>query len=132
MVASPDAEEVKLLRRHLAEADVKHPLLTFSDRETVQDYLTAVCVADTREPRFNPCLLFLDGCLLDERSECLLAWIGRQRVLEGMKVVVLSEDRAPVRPKSPVAGAVEYIAKFPAAATLALIVSSACGTPPLA
>lgn len=123
LLAVPNTDELLYLRDRLLQAGVTRALVTFNEADSLVDYLGAVCIADPAEPRLKPCLLFVDERLLAGEKGDLIEWIRRQRVLQHLRVVVLS-DREPARAPS---AAVHFVSRFPAAATLALMVASACG-----
>lgn len=125
VVATPDGEELSFLRRQLLAAGITHPLVTFEEAESLLDYLGAVCIAASAEPRLKPCLLFLDDRLVRAGNGDVIEWVRRQPALQDLRVVVLS-DREPARTDR-TAAAVQFVARFPAAATLAWMVASACG-----
>lgn len=125
VVAARDREELSFLRHQLQAAGIEHPLVTFEEAESLLDYLGAVCIAASAEPRLKPCLLFLDDHLVQAGNGDVIEWVRRQPALDHLRVVVLS-DREPARTDRATA-AVQFVARFPAAATLAWMVASACG-----
>lgn len=118
VLVNQDREELSYLHDRLLEAGVENPLLTFSECETLLDYLEAVCLAAL--PRLIPCLMFFDFRL--PRLQEMVAWVRDQQVLGKLKIVILDDE-----PEAIPAGADHRISRFPSTTTLAPIVVCACG-----
>lgn len=123
LLATHRRADLAFFRDRLLEAGVNQPVVTFDAAEALLDYLGAVCIADSTDPRFKPCLLFIDDTMAGRSAGDIIAWIRRQPALQRLRVVLLSDQEATRTERA----AAHVISRFPAAATLAWLAATACG-----
>jgi DNA-binding NarL/FixJ family response regulator len=75
----------------LDAANIKNPVVTFSDGEQLTSFLRATCVRGTRERSLEPGILFLDLDLPRGASFAVLEWLRDNRSVRQLRIVALSD-----------------------------------------
>ena len=124
--AEDDPNDLFLVRRFLAQAGVKNPIVTFADGEEAIAFLRGTCAAGPREKALRPCVLFLDIKMPKLDGFDVLRWIRKQPALKELPVVVLSGSDEPSDIKrAKELGAMRFLTKYPAAAVFAEVIAKA-------
>lgn len=110
-------EDLFLVKRMLARAGVKHPIVTIDGGEEAIVYLRACLVPGAEALR--PAAIFCDVKMPKHNGFEVLRWARKQTALRAIPFFILSggdleEDRA----RAHELGAAAYVVKFPAAEQL--------------
>jgi two-component system, response regulator len=117
-------DDLRLLKRYLAKAGVKNPIVTHSDAPAAIAFLAAA--AHGAEPM--PCLVLTDLKMPGIDGFDFIKWIRRQKPLKGLKVAMISGSGVPRdASQAKAAGADAFFAKFPTPAELAQLAHEASG-----
>jgi CheY-like chemotaxis protein len=107
-------DDVFLMKRALKGARVSNPLYVVEDGQQAEDYLSGAGQYADREAYPLPAIVFLDLKLPYISGHDVLAWIRRQKDLEGMVVIVLtSSNEASDLSRCYALGANSYLVKPP-------------------
>jgi CheY-like chemotaxis protein len=90
-----DDNDVLLMRRAWAKADVQNPLQVVTDGQEALDYLSGNGQYATRGDHPMPCLVLLDLKMPKVTGLEVLRWIRSQPALVGLRVIVLSSSNYP-------------------------------------
>jgi CheY-like chemotaxis protein len=129
MVVDDDDDDVALLTRHLRTAGVKNPVLHFRNGGDAFMFLKQFCAPTPTRTKL-PSVMFLDVNMEGLSGFDVLVWARQQPALEPMKIYMLSGANeiwdAQIAAKL---GADLYLEKFPDAAALRDLMSSASLVP---
>lgn len=131
LVVDDSEEELHLIKRLLAKAQVKNPVVTFDDASRVMTFLKAASA--TPDSGLMPCILFTDLKMPGVDGLDLVKWIRTQKSFARLPVVMLSgsgEDREVKRAKE--LGVTECLTKLPTPETLSKVIANLCGRRPKA
>lgn len=92
LIADDDANDVFFLRRAFQKAGLMHPVLDVPDGERAIHYLSGEENYADRSQFPLPSLMFLDLKMPKVSGFEVLEWIGAQKDLDHLKVVVLSSS----------------------------------------
>src|SRR5437868_5569670 len=112
LVVDDDQDALHLIKRILAKAGIKNPVVTFDDASKVVAFLKAA--ASAPEAGLMPCVVFTDLKMPAMDGFELLRWIRGEKNLARLTVVMLSSsslDKDMKRAKA--LGVDDYLVKFP-------------------
>lgn len=123
-------DDLCLLRRYLIKAGVTNPVRSFDDSLRARDYLTTA--VNPPNPELMPCIVFTDLRMPKQNGIELIKWARSDPRFDSVCFVIIStsqndRDRACAR----VAGADDYLVKFPDSAVLVQLISAANGRAPI-
>ena len=114
LLVEDNEDDVFLMRRALRGAHVANPLYVVEDGQEAEDYLSGAGKYADREAYPVPAIVFLDLKLPYISGHDVLAWIRRQKDLEGLVVIVLtSSNEASDLSRCYALGANSYLVKPP-------------------
>jgi CheY-like chemotaxis protein len=112
LVADDDADDLFLVRRLLAKAGVRNPVVDCRNGDEVVSYLRPLTAAGEKAGR--PCVVFLDVKMPKLDGFEVLRWIRKQAALANLPVVMLSGSDEPRDIKRATElGATRYVIKHP-------------------
>jgi CheY-like chemotaxis protein len=112
LVADDDADDLFLLRRMLAKAGIKNPVVSLRDGDEVVSFLRPVVSAGNKG--VQPCLVFLDIKMPRLDGFEVLRWIRKQSALKALPVIMLSgSDEPRDHKRASELGATRYVVKHP-------------------
>ena len=122
LVADDNPDDLFLLRRLLAKAGVRNPVVTFRDGHEVVSFLSPVAVSGEKGVR--PSVVFLDIKMPRLDGFETLRWIRKQNALKSLPVFVLSGSDEPRDIKRATElGATRYMVKHPPAEVFAKLLA---------
>ena len=122
MVAEDDADDLFFLRRLLAKAEVKNPIMAFADGRKAIEFLEGLA-REPKSPAGLPCIVFLDIRMPLAQGFEVLAFARTLHVFDDLRIVMLSSSDHPADRKRAVElGANGYFVKHPTAESLGAIV----------
>jgi CheY-like chemotaxis protein len=128
LVVDDSADDLILIKRLLAKAGIKNPVVTFDDPTKVLAFLKAA--AQTPDSGLIPCIVFTDLKMPRVDGFDLLKWVRDQKKpLADLPVIILSggaEEKDLKRAKTLRAN--KYIVKFPKPEAIAAIIAEACAS----
>ena len=112
LVADDDADDLFLMRRLLAKAGIKNPVISCRNGDEVVSFLRLA--ASASEKAVRPCVVFLDIKMPKLDGFEVLRWIRKQGALANLPVVMLSGSDEPrdLR-RATELGATRYVIKHP-------------------
>jgi CheY-like chemotaxis protein len=114
LLVEDNEDDVFLMRRALKGAHVINPLYVVEDGQEAVDYLSGTGKFADREKYPLPAVVFLDLKLPYISGHDVLAWIRRQKELDGLVVIVLtSSNEASDLSRCYALGANSYVVKPP-------------------
>ena len=114
LLVEDNEDDVFLMKRALKGAHVANPLYVVEDGQAAEDYLSGTGEYADREAYPMPAIVFLDLKLPYISGHDVLAWIRRQKDLEGLVVIVLtSSNEASDLSRCYALGANSYLVKPP-------------------
>ena len=114
LLVEDNEDDVFLMRRALRGARVANPLYVVEDGQEAENYLSGVGKYADRAEYPVPAIVFLDLKLPYISGHDVLAWIRRQKDLEGLVVIVLtSSNEASDLSRCYALGANSYLVKPP-------------------
>lgn len=114
LLVEDNEDDVFLMRRALHGARVANPLYVVEDGQEAEDYLSGSGKFADREAYPMPAVVFLDLKLPYISGHDVLAWIRRQKDLDGVVVIVLtSSNEASDLSRCYALGANSYLVKPP-------------------
>lgn len=114
LLVEDNEDDVFLMKRALQGAHVANPLYVVEDGQAAEDYLTGAGKFADREAHPMPAIVFLDLKLPYISGHDVLAWIRRQKDLDGLVVIVLtSSNEASDLSRCYALGANSYLVKPP-------------------
>ncbi len=90
LVAEDDPNDLVLLQHALQDAGANHPIMAFGNGAEIIQFLRAACSHDTEQGPPRPRLLFLDLHMPQVEGCGVIAWIRKQKALDGLRVIVVS------------------------------------------
>ena len=124
LVIDDSKDDLHLLKRLLAKAGVKNPVVTFDEAPDAISFLSAA--SSSPDAGLMPCLVMTDLKMPGFDGARFIKWIRAQKALSGMMVVMISgsgveRDLNQAR----AAGADSFFGKFPTAGEMASLVAEA-------
>ena len=114
LLVEDNEDDVFLMKRALKAARVLNPLYLVEDGQEAVDYLSGTGRFADREEYPLPAVVFLDLKLPYISGHDVLAWIRRQKELDGLVVIVLtSSNEASDLSRCYALGANSYVVKPP-------------------
>lgn len=114
LLVEDNEDDVFLMRRALKGAHVINPLYVVEDGQEAVDYLSGAGKFADRNRYPLPAVVFLDLKLPYMSGHDVLAWIRRQKELDGLVVIVLtSSNEASDLSRCYALGANSYVVKPP-------------------
>jgi CheY-like chemotaxis protein len=95
LLVEDNEDDVFLMKRALKSAAVTNPLFIVDNGQAAIDYLAGDGAFSDRAKHPIPALVFLDLKLPLKSGHEVLAWIRKQKELEGLVVVVLTSSNEP-------------------------------------
>ena len=96
LLVHPDRAEADFLRERLVREGISHPILISPSIEDARDYLLATTLAHPLDPRYTPCLAFVDEQVGETDVRTLVRWIDEQPGLSSLQLVRLTADATAV------------------------------------
>jgi two-component system, response regulator len=122
LIAEDDADDLFFLRRLLAKAGVKNPIVSFADGGKAIEFLNDLAARPAATGGL-PCIVFLDIRMPVAQGFEVLAFARKQPVFEHLKIVMLSSSDHPADKKRALElGANGYFVKHPSPEVLAAAV----------
>ncbi len=122
LIAEDDADDLFFLRRLLAKAGVKNPIVSFADGAKAIEFLNDLAARPVATTGL-PCIVFLDIKMPLVQGFEVLAFARKQAVFEHLKIVMLSSSDHPADKKRALElGANGYFVKHPSPEVLAAAV----------
>jgi CheY-like chemotaxis protein len=128
LIADDDADDLFLVRRLIAKAGIKNPLVSCPDGDEVLAFLRPAATASSKA--IKPLVVFLDIKMPKLNGFEVLRWIRKQAAFKLLPVVMLSGSDEPRDIKRAAElGATRYLIKHPTAEEFAKLLVE-CTTRP--
>jgi CheY-like chemotaxis protein len=112
LIAENDPDDLYLIRRLLAKAGVRNPVVSFRDGDELVSFLRPMTGAP--QAGIRPSMVFLDIKMPKRDGFEVLRWIRKQRALKALPVIILSGSDEPRDIKRATElGATRYVVKHP-------------------
>lgn len=122
VIAEDNADDLFFLRRLLAKAGVKNPIVTFNDGATAIEFLDRLARAPSA-PAELPCIVFLDIRMPIVQGFEVLSFARKLPRFDGLRIVMLSSSDHPAdKKRANDLGANGYFVKLPPAEVLSAVV----------
>jgi CheY-like chemotaxis protein len=123
LIVDDEADDLYILRRLLAKAEVRNKVIGFEDPLAAVDYLQREC--ENPNPLFIPCAIITDLNMPGRDGVEFTQWIRRQPVLAETRIIMITDSESPSdETRATQAGVSCFVRKFPTAQRLGVLLAS--------
>lgn len=119
-------EDLFLIKRLLARAGIKQPIVTVDGGEEAIVFLRAAALPAAED--LLPCAIFCDVKMPKQNGFDVLEWVRSEKALNGVPVIMLTGGDVPAdRERARELGAARFLVKFPTPDVLREIIDEVTG-----